>query len=166
MHTRSLAVEAQYCLLFPLLLILLWRLGRKPVFWIVLGCPSPAFWPRNTAIATYRRQFLSGAVPGLGTAGQIALRASPKERRGSQTEFGAGRRCRDDGPHRSLLRTHARDVPRHRAAAGKYLFDRTHISLDGAAFFATRLDAMDWFAPCAEPPFHGRETLDAPPGAV
>jgi len=37
LHTWSLAVEEQYYLLFPLLLLLLWRLGRSRVFWIVLS---------------------------------------------------------------------------------------------------------------------------------
>ncbi|MBW7922100.1 MAG: acyltransferase [Rubellimicrobium sp.] len=35
LHTWSLAVEEQYYLLFPLFLLLVWKLGRRRVFWIV-----------------------------------------------------------------------------------------------------------------------------------
>ncbi|MCH8685927.1 acyltransferase family protein [Pedomonas mirosovicensis] len=35
LHTWSLAVEEQYYLLFPLLLALLWRFGRRPVFGVI-----------------------------------------------------------------------------------------------------------------------------------
>lgn len=37
LHTWSLAVEEQYYMLFPLLLIGLWRFGRNPVFYVILG---------------------------------------------------------------------------------------------------------------------------------
>lgn len=38
LHTWSLAVEEQYYLLFPVFLMLCWRVGRRPLFWImVLG---------------------------------------------------------------------------------------------------------------------------------
>lgn len=37
LHTWSLAVEEQYYVLFPLLLLLAWRFGRNPVFWIIAG---------------------------------------------------------------------------------------------------------------------------------
>src|SRR5574338_53747 len=33
LHTWSLAVEEQYYLLFPITLMLLWRFGRKNIFW-------------------------------------------------------------------------------------------------------------------------------------
>lgn len=36
-HTWSLAVEEQYYMLFPLFLLLIWRLGTNKVFWIVTG---------------------------------------------------------------------------------------------------------------------------------
>ena len=35
LHTWSLAVEEQYYLLFPIFLVLLWRLGKNKVFWII-----------------------------------------------------------------------------------------------------------------------------------
>ncbi len=37
LHTWSLAVEEQYYLLFPLLLAAGWRLGKRSVFWLILG---------------------------------------------------------------------------------------------------------------------------------
>ncbi|MGB3317346.1 MAG: acyltransferase, partial [Albidovulum sp.] len=37
LHTWSLAVEEQYYLLFPLLLFLLWPLGRRRVVWMVIA---------------------------------------------------------------------------------------------------------------------------------
>ncbi len=37
LHTWSLAVEEQYYMLFPIVLILLWRFGRQPVFYVVIG---------------------------------------------------------------------------------------------------------------------------------
>lgn len=35
LHTWSLAVEEQYYILFPIFLLLLWRLGRNRAFWII-----------------------------------------------------------------------------------------------------------------------------------
>ena len=37
LHTWSLAVEEQYYLLFPLLLLIFWRFGRNRLFWIIVG---------------------------------------------------------------------------------------------------------------------------------
>lgn len=37
LHTWSLAVEEQYYVVFPILMILLWRFGRNRVFYILLG---------------------------------------------------------------------------------------------------------------------------------
>jgi peptidoglycan/LPS O-acetylase OafA/YrhL len=36
LHTWSLAVEEQYYLLFPIFLLLVWRFGKKSVFWMIL----------------------------------------------------------------------------------------------------------------------------------
>ncbi len=38
LHTWSLAVEEQYYLLFPVFLILAWRFGRDPVFYVIAAC--------------------------------------------------------------------------------------------------------------------------------
>ena len=35
LHTWSLAFEEQYYLLFPVLLLVFWRLGRQKVFWLI-----------------------------------------------------------------------------------------------------------------------------------
>lgn len=43
LHTWSLAVEEQYYLLFPIALMLLWRLGRKWVFWLVVAAALASF---------------------------------------------------------------------------------------------------------------------------
>lgn len=37
LHTWSLAVEEQYYILFPIFLILVWRLGKCRVLWIIVG---------------------------------------------------------------------------------------------------------------------------------
>jgi len=37
LHTWSLAVEEQYYMLFPIFLILFWRFGRQPVFYMILA---------------------------------------------------------------------------------------------------------------------------------
>lgn len=58
-HTWSLAVEEQYYVLFPVFLILCWRLGKNYVFWIVvaLACLSLALsewgWRNNTTANFY-----------------------------------------------------------------------------------------------------------------
>lgn len=36
LHTWSLAVEEQFYILFPLFMILVWRFGRRPLFWLLV----------------------------------------------------------------------------------------------------------------------------------
>lgn len=40
LHTRSLAVEEQYYVLFPIFLMLAWRSGRDGVFWMIVAMAS------------------------------------------------------------------------------------------------------------------------------
>ena len=58
LHTWSLAVEEQYYVLFPLLMLLLWRLGRHRVFWIVivtavLSLLLAEWGSKNTPVANF-----------------------------------------------------------------------------------------------------------------
>ncbi|WP_147126234.1 acyltransferase family protein [Shimia ponticola] len=43
LHTWSLAVEEQYYVVFPIFLLLVWRFGRRPVFWLVVLLSSISF---------------------------------------------------------------------------------------------------------------------------
>ena len=38
LHTWSLGVEEQFYLLFPLFLLLVWRLGKERAFWVLIAC--------------------------------------------------------------------------------------------------------------------------------
>lgn len=67
LHTWSLAVEEQFYLLFPLFLMLTWRLGRRGVLWataaLVLVSLSLAHWGGHPQA---RRRVLPAAHPRLG----------------------------------------------------------------------------------------------------
>jgi len=58
LHTWSLAVEEQYYVLFPIFLILAWRLGKSRVFWMIVFMAAISFllseWSwRNTPSANF-----------------------------------------------------------------------------------------------------------------
>jgi peptidoglycan/LPS O-acetylase OafA/YrhL len=58
LHTWSLAVEEQFYIVFPLLLLMLWRFGRNPVMWAIvllsLASLAVAEWgSRNAPVANF-----------------------------------------------------------------------------------------------------------------
>ncbi len=58
LHTWSLAVEEQFYIVFPLLLLVLWRFGRNPVMWAIvllsLASLAVAEWgSRNAPVANF-----------------------------------------------------------------------------------------------------------------
>ncbi|WP_043526494.1 acyltransferase family protein [Litchfieldella xinjiangensis] len=96
LHTWSLAVEEQFYIFFPLLLLVLWGIGRRPLFHIILAlsCVSlllAEYGWRNHATATF--YLLPTRAWELGAGALCAFLLHRKTPRGNQTLAAIGLGC-------------------------------------------------------------------------
>ena len=106
LHTWSLAVEEQFYIFFPVLLLVGWRFGARRLLWIVFGLSlaslALAQWGSRNAPTP---ELLPDPDPGLGTGRRGDLRAAAGGRPAARQRAAVRRRPRADRGFGVRLRT-------------------------------------------------------------
>ena len=75
LHTWSLAVEEQYYLFFPLFVLLMWRFGKRPTFYAIIGISLVSLLIADWASTAHPKANFY-LPPGLGALCGVAMRVS------------------------------------------------------------------------------------------